>query len=458
MAWATVLLVSRRLFNTTSFRLAALCAVLFMAILAALLALNYFTTSHVLEEQLRARVGDDFNMFSGEAESEGTDAVLKEIDERIQKPISPGSYYFVATPDGHQLLGNLHDVPPVPDWQKLPVTNTDRDPHEKAHEVWGQGKVFPNGYFVFVGQDAFRVIMAQRGLVSSYLWSGLLAGLLALAAGIVLSRGFLHRIDAINDTSLAIMRGNLLERIPTRGTADEIDRLSGNLNRLFDSNQALLDSLRQVTVNIAHDLRTPLSRLRNRLERARNDGKTLKTLHANLEGAIAESDELLATFSALLRIAQIESGSRKKVFARVNLSELAERVFAIYHAVAEDEGKVLIASIAANVFCTGDAELLLQLCVNLVENAIRHTPTGTEICITVAAPAQLSVADNGPGIPAAEREKVLERFYRLDHSRSTPGSGLGLALIAAIANLHDAKIELLDNHPGLKTSLKLQPI
>ncbi|MEP6827151.1 MAG: HAMP domain-containing sensor histidine kinase [Aestuariivirga sp.] len=449
--------LSRRIFRTSSFRLAALCAALFAVILAVLLVLNLLATNHALEDQLRSRVREDFNSFSNEAENEGTDTVIKEIDERIVRPTTPGSYFYVADSSGKRLVGNLNDVPRVLGWQKLPGTMAGKPDHEPAHEIWGQGKIFSDGFFVFVGQDAFRVNMAEKTLIMSYVWSGVLAILAALAAGLLLSRGFLSRIDAINHTSQAIMQGNLKQRIASRGTSDEIDNLSDNLNRLFDSNQALLDSLRQVTVNIAHDLRTPLSRLRNRLDDLKHETSLPVKLRGRLDEAIAESDQLLATFSALLRIAQIESGSRKKVFAKVSLSELAEKVFAIYQAVAEDEDHKLIAEIKPNIVCLGDEELLLQLCVNLVENAIRHTPKGTNITLRVASPATLQVADNGPGIPMDQRDKVQERFYRLEQSRTTSGNGLGLALVAAIASLHDTKLVLEDNQPGLRASIDLQP-
>ncbi len=451
------MLLNRRLFRTSSFRLAALCALLFAVILAVLLGFNFRATNHALEDQLRSRVNEDFSTFAEEVDGESGDEVVKEFGERLARNPAPGSFFYLADAQGNKLAGNLATVAPLAGWQKLPATIAGKPERERAHEIWGEGKTLPNGLFIFVGQDAFRVTVAEKTLVMSYLWSGLIAGLAALAAGIVLSRGFLHRIDAINATSQAIMQGHLKQRIATRGTSDEIDNLSTNLNRLFDSNQALLDSLRQVTVNIAHDLRTPLSRLRNKLEEARNQAKLPARLRGQLDEAVSESDQLLSTFSALLRIAQIESGSRKKVFKTVNLSAIAEKVFAIYQAVVEDEGKTLKENIAKGVSCTGDPELILQLCVNLVENAIRHTPKGTDICIGVDASCRLTVSDNGPGIPEAERAKVVERFYRLDHSRTTAGSGLGLALVSAIATLHDTKLELEDNRPGLKAAIALQP-
>ena len=452
--WAIALFSNFRIFNTISFRLAALCALLFAACLGLLLTFNYYSTSAALEDQLRARIHDDFNTFSQESDSEGSDSVIKEITERVARPYDPGSYFYVAGPSGAKLVGNLSAMPPTLGWQKLPAGLA----KDKTREIWGQGKMFTGGYYIFVGQDASRVLSARQNLIYSYFWSGLLAAFLALVAGLVLSRSFLKRIDAINHTSIAIIKGNLKERIPLRGTSDEIDRLSGNLNNLFDNNQSLLESLKQVSSDIAHDLRTPLSRLRNRLEQARSSAKTIKALHGHIDEAIVDSDQLLSTFAALLRIAQIEAGTRKSAFAKVDLSDMAEKICGIYQAVAEDEGKILASEITVNIFCNGDKELLFQLGVNLIENAIRHTEPGTKITFAVLAPATLQVRDTGNGIPADQRVKVLERFHRLDHARSTPGSGLGLAMVAAIANLHHTSIGLEDNKPGLKASVKFQPV
>ena len=453
MAWVIALSFNLRIFNTISFRLAALCALLFAACLGLLLTFNYYSTSAALEDQLRARIRDDFNTFTQESDAEGADAVIKEIAERVARPYDVGSYFYVAGPSGAKVVGNMSAIQPILGWQKLPAGFA----KDKAKEIWGQGKRFTGGYFIFVGQDASRVLSARQNLIYSYLWSGLLAAFLALVAGLLLSRSFLKRIDAINHTSIAIMKGNLKERIPLRGTSDEIDRLSGNLNNLFDNNQSLLESLKQVSSDIAHDLRTPLSRLRNRLEQARGSAKTVRALHGHIDEAIQDSDQLLSTFAALLRIAQIEAGTRKSAFSKVDLSDMAEKICSIYQAVAEDEGKTLHCQITPNIFCQGDKELLFQMGVNLVENAIRHTDSGTQITFKVERPATLQVCDTGHGIPADQRIKVLERFHRLDHSRSTPGSGLGLAMVAAIANLHQTKIELEDNNPGLKALVKFQP-
>ncbi|MEO9168083.1 MAG: HAMP domain-containing sensor histidine kinase, partial [Aestuariivirga sp.] len=294
-----------------------------------------------------------------------------------------------------------------------------------------------------------------------FLWSASLATLMAVALGLFLSRRFLRRVDEINETSHAIIDGQLAKRIPLRGTHDEFDRLSANLNHLLDNNQNLLNSLREISTNIAHDLRSPLSRLLQRLEYAQQRAKTTKDFRQFNEESIVDAKQTLATFAALMRIAQVESGSSKSDFTRVNLSAVFERVANVYQAVAEDSGKSLETEITPNLYVRGDAELLLLLVVNLVENAIRHTPVGTKINLTLGRSTNeidAWISDTGPGIPQDMRQKVIERFQRLDQSRSTPGNGLGLALAAAIAKLHDTKIDFGENNPGLKAQFKLAAI
>jgi signal transduction histidine kinase len=449
-----------RLFHTASFRLGAFCTFIFALCFAVFLFFTYLTTSNVLEEQIRTRVRDELDAFVTEAITDGTQTVVTDINERLSRKAAIPAYYYVSDSKNKKIAGNLAAVDTKSTWQKFDIEQaSDVAPHlDEDHQIWGQGETLPDGSFIFVGQDAFRVLAAQKAIISSFVWSGGLAVLLALAAGLAISFSFLRRIDDINTTSLAIIDGRLKERIPLRGTSDEIDKLSANLNRMFDSNDALVESLKDVSTNIAHDLRTPLSRLRHRLEEAQTSSKTMKEFRQHIATALEESEQLLKTFAALLRIAQVEAGTRKSAFARVDLSELFHRVANVYQAVAEDEGKTLTSSITEHVTCTGDAELLLLLLVNLVENAIRHTPNGTKIHMHLESNSKHTTAvisDSGPGIPEQLRAKVLERLYRLDQSRSTPGSGLGLALAAAIAGLHETSLKLSNNNPGLKVSFTL---
>ena len=268
------------------------------------------------------------------------------------------------------------------------------------------------------------------------------------------------QIEAINTAASKLLEGNLRERIPVLDPAAELGRLAETLNHLFDHFQAILDSQKEASTNIAHDLRTPLNRLHQHLQTARRERPDSAAHENAIDAAIAESDQLQVTFSAVLRIAQIESGSRKAVFKQVDVTALFDRVATAYQAVAEDEGKELIVSVPQAVSHLGDTGLLMQMLANLVENAIRHTPPGTRIkvaCSNDGGHITASISDSGPGIPENERAKVFQRFYRLDVSRSTAGSGLGLTVVKAIADLHGIRITLADNKPGLRVVLDFPP-
>jgi signal transduction histidine kinase len=318
--------------------------------------------------------------------------------------------------------------------------------------VLGRGLYIGEGVYLFVGRDTGQIAATRMRILKAFAWIECASILLAGLGGIFFSVRFMRRIDAITRTCQSIMSGKFNDRIPMRGTGDELDRLSVAINNMLDRIATLLDNLRQVSSDVAHDLRTPLTHLRSRLEEARQKSATAGDYAQVVTRAIEDTDHILVIFSALLRISQIESGSRLAAFSPLSLTALLERIYEMYRPVAEDERHVLLHDIQKDVQIRGDAELLTQLFSNLVENAIRHTPSGTRILVILRASggaAVASVEDDGPGIPAAEHDKVFRRFYRLTSSRSTPGNGLGLALVAAIGNLHNAKIEICDRHPGL---------
>lgn len=453
-------MLNKRLFKTVSFQLTAFFGLIFALCFLALLFTTYWTTTAALRGQMQTEIRLQLDAMVAEAESEGVETIIQDINERSASTGSATAYYFLSNEAGKKLAGNLDGINTLDGWRESGLTNTAiatlDSQSDEDHQIWGQGVHLSDGSFLLVGQDAFRVLSVQEAIINSFAWSAGIAFLLATLAGIVVSRRFLRRIDDINDTSLAIIDGRLKERIPVRGTSDEIDRLSANLNRLFDSNQLLMESLKQVSANIAHDLRTPLSRLRQGLEEARSKAVSQNTYEAAIDSAISESDQLLATFAALLRIAQIESGSRKAGFKIVSLTNIFERVTNAYRAVAEDEGKELISTLEPGINFHGDGELLLQMVANLTENAIRHTPSATRIVLILTSSPQgiaASIADSGPGIPPEQREKVFEHFYRLETSRTTAGNGLGLSMVAAVATLHGIKISLQDNLPGLRVLL-----
>jgi len=282
---------------------------------------------------------------------------------------------------------------------------------------------------------------------------------LGILGGLGLSYDVHRRLNAMSGAAEAIINGDFARRIPMRGADDDLDRLADTFNRMLDRISALMESLRQVSNDVAHDLRTPLTRLRQRLESSRA-ARTGAERAAAVNGALEEVDAILETFAALLRIAQIEGGGRRAAFHRVELTALARAVVGDFAPAAEDAGQRLTLEAGEPISVAGDGELLTQMLVNLVENALRHSPAGTLIQIGLERQADgilCSISDNGPGIPKDEHEKVFRRFYRLDASRATPGSGLGLSLVAAIADLHGVTIALADNQPGLRIDLRFKP-
>ena len=292
--------------------------------------------------------------------------------------------------------------------------------------------------------------------MDAFLWS--LGAVLVLAAGggAVVGAAALRRVDGVNQVVAHITGGDLARRIPLRGTRDEFDVLSRYLNQMLDRIQALMEGMRQVTNDIAHDLRTPLGRLRQQLEATRHEATTIGDYRRRVEQAIEETDRILETFGALLRIAQIEAGARRARFVPLDLRETMEAVVDAYRPVAEEADHALLAMLQEGVQVQGDRELLMQLFANLIENSLQHTPCGTRIEVNLSrenGQPIASVRDYGPGIPDEARPKVLQRFFRLEASRSTPGSGLGLSLVAAIAELHGIEMQLRDARPGLAVRL-----
>lgn len=314
-----------------------------------------------------------------------------------------------------------------------------------------------DGVSLTVGLDVFGITEAQEAIVRAFGWAAGAGLFLALSGGLLLSHGFLRRVDEVNRATAAIIAGNLGERIRTDGSGDELDRLGRNLNTMLDRLQASMEGLKQVSNDIAHDLRTPLSRVKQRLQAAQEEASSVSEYRSAVDEALTQTDTALATFGALLRIAQIESHSRKTRFRRLDLSALLTRLLTIYAPVAEDLGKSLAAQAEPDLAVLGDEELLVQLFVNLIENALGHTPPGARVDLILRREGQeavVEVRDDGPGIPVEEREKVFRRFYRLDRSRTTAGSGLGMALVAAVASLHGVPVHLDDNGPGLVVRLR----
>jgi signal transduction histidine kinase len=315
----------------------------------------------------------------------------------------------------------------------------------------------PDGYHLLVGRNAGDLDAFTRKIEVALLLGVALMFVLAGLASVSVTRRTVGRIEAINATSRSIMQSGLGKRIPLRGTRDEWDQLAENLNSMLDRVEALMAEVKQVSDNVAHDLRTPLTRMRGRLEKAYNRPHNSDHDLALIGDTMADLDAVLRMFSSLTRISQIEAGDRTSAFRTVNLAEIASEVVELFDAAAEDKRVHLNAVVDRPVLVTGDRDLLFDAVANLVDNAIKYGGTAGRVAVEVAqndGSAVISVADDGPGIPTNERQNVFKRFYRLERNRRTPGNGLGLSLVAAVARLHGAGVEMMDNAPGLKFRIR----
>jgi signal transduction histidine kinase len=441
-----------RILRSATFRLALIYAALFVVSAGALFGTVFVIASAALQSDMQAVLRTEALQLAEIHRRSGLLGLAEQITRRMNFRTRGPIYYLLQGPTGQVVVGNLPGMPPVEGVIDFMRDTAADEPDTGRDRLTGFGLRLNDGSFLLVAQDASRLIDMQRAIVRAFIWAGGLTLLLAIGGGVLLGSNFVRRIDTIGRTSRAIMEGDLAARIPVRGTNDEIDQLVIGLNAMLDRIQQLLDGLRQVTSDIAHDLRTPLGRLRQRLEDAREHATNTAEYATATESAIAEADALLEIFSALLRIAQIEAGAQRSAFTEVDLSALMRSIAEAYAPSAEDSQHKLGAAIEDGVTLTGDRQLLAQMISNLVENALAHTPAGATVMLALRKAGtrlEIEVSDNGPGIPEAERDKVFDRFYRLDRSRTTAGSGLGLALVKAIAMLHGLSLRLEDRQPGL---------
>ena len=446
-----------RLVRTATFRLAAGFAALFSVSIIVVSSIVYVAMTRYSDQQIDLSISAEMTAVRDSVANASTAQVIKAINDRIAD-IEPDYFYYVLQDStGSMLAGNLRPVPSATGWADIPLDTTDADGVHERHTIRGLGIDLTPELHLFIGRDTHDLDELQQGIAGFFLAGAAATVLLALASGLVLSARFLRRVEAVNVAARHIMDGHLDERVPSRGKADEFDRLAENLNAMLDRIQQLMQGLHQVSSDIAHDLRTPLSHMRQRLELARLKADSVADYDAAVERAVADIDGILGVFAALLRIAQIESGARREGFASVDLSGVFDTIIDTYGPVADDAGHRLTGAVAPGLQVRGDRQLLTQMLANLVENTIRHTPPGTEITVSLApspgGPVG-KVCDTGPGIPEAAREKVFQRFFRLDASRMTPGSGLGLSLVAAVAQLHEIRVTLSDNRPGLAVTLE----
>jgi len=458
-----------QLWRTTTVRLTALFMLIFVIFAVGLLGLIFWQTSVQLQRQQTDAIDREAMALKRIDDDGGFRATILAVSRLASQP-GPGIYYL-ADPTGQMILGNVSDLPA--EVVAEPGTysfNYDRGQAISEGDNGGprQGNAvvrtekLASGLILVVGRD----VVERRGFTAIiFQWFVVGVGgilLFSVIAGGVTAVRVLRRIDTISSTSNKIMAGDLSERVPVTGRNDEFDGLATNLNLMLDRIETLMQGMKEVTDNVAHDLKTPLTRLRNKAESALRDSQDEGARREALETTIEESDKLIKTFNALLMIARAEAGTPSGALSDIDLSAVVADVAELYGPLAEDEGLALETDIAEDVKLHGNRELLGQALVNLIENALKYyEPAGGKAgLIKVSLKSEggrvrVIVADNGPGIPEADRGRVVERFVRLEKSRTEPGSGLGLSLVAAVARLHKGEFRIEDNAPGVRAVIDL---
>ncbi len=447
------------LVRTTSFRLAAIYLLLFTLSALALGASVYLSVRHEILADFDERIVEETDSLEGIFANEGR----KRLTEILEARGSSGGAltYGLQSPDGRQLEGNL-SAPvagaggPRAGWTELKEAEDNEAPEEKPEVLRALVTPLADGSILIVGDEQRRADTALRGILSAFAWAVGATIALGVAGGLWLSAQFLRRIDAMRLAAHGIMAGDWSRRIPLSPVNDDLSSLARTFNRLFDRIERLLLANKHVSADIAHDLRKPLAHVLRRLEEARLHDAPSDAIRNGLDGSIAEIEGVLETFDALLRIGQIEAGARRAAFKPVDLAEIARDVVEAFQPAADEGGRTLVARLDAPLPMPGDKELLTQLIANLLDNALRHTPQGVRIIVAgdqSTRSVRLTVEDNGPGVDPRDLPAIFQRFYRADAARNSPGSGLGLSLVAAIAELHGLDCSASDNHPGLKVTL-----
>jgi hypothetical protein len=437
--------------------------------LFAAFVLAYFSwnTRRLITEQITETVDTEIRGLTEQYGQGGIRRLVFAIDARSVRPGS--NLYLLTTAAGEGLAGNVGSLTAgtleSTGWAETAyrrLEDTDRGEHHALVRI----VQLPGGFRLLVGRDLEERERMQAIIFNAGRWSLAMLVVLGIAGAVFVTRRVLKRVDAMTETTQTIMRGDLSGRLPVAGTGDELDRLASNLNAMLERIEALMHGLKEVSDNIAHDLKTPLTRLRNRCEQALRTAQNELQYRAALETTIEESDALIRTFNALLMIARAESGQLPDAMTEFDAAEVVRGIGELYEPLAEEKGIALKIDAPPATMLRGNRELVSQALANLVDNAIKYTApsavtNGAQPEIVVKAAAGegdrilFTVSDAGPGIPEADRSRAVERFVRLEQSRSLPGSGLGLSLAQAIAHLHGGELKLEDNKPGLRSTISL---
>jgi signal transduction histidine kinase len=445
--------------TSSTFKLALIAIGTFGLIVSVIFSYVYLSTSSYVRSRSDRAIMTEYLSLHDAYQRSGRDGLVALIQQRVADKSFAENVYSLVDPSLTVLGGNVKAWPSTvtaaSGWTEFRA----REPFRSATNqplLRAKVETFPSGDRLLVGRDISDLDSFADNIKTAVISAAALIFALAGMASILVTRRTVGRIESINATSRAIMLSGLDKRIPLRGTNDEWDRVAENLNLMLDRIETLMGEVKQVSDNVAHDLRTPLTRMRGRLERAYHAERIGENDQLLISDTIADLDAVLRIFSSLSRIAQIETAARKGGFRSVNLTEIAGQVVELYDAAAEQDGTRLTIVGDPEVLVTGDRDLIFDAIANLVDNAIKHGRAGGQVVVAnenIDGKPVISIADDGSGIPADQYEHVFKRFYRLEHSRGTPGNGLGLSLVAAVARLHGARIEMLDNSPGLKLKL-----
>ncbi|RMF18580.1 MAG: sensor histidine kinase [Gammaproteobacteria bacterium] len=448
-----------RLLASSTFQLTLVYIVLFGASVMLLMGYLYWATIGFMSDQIDETVQAEIKGLAEQYRRQGVGGLISVINERVLRNPKGEALYLLVNRDGFPLAGNLEQWPSAVEdgegWISFYLTGATLDselPHiARARVINVQGH-----YQFLVGRDIYNLLAVRALIERSLVWGVGITLALAVLGGAFMSRSIRRRLEVINQATRRIRSGDLSSRIPRTHSGDEFDELVAHLNKMLDQLEQLMEGIRHVTHNIAHDLRTPLTRLRNRLEfLSRAD--LSPEVEIQIHEIIDEADQLLNTFNALLRISRIESGGYVTQLECIDLSQLLADCGELYDALAAEKNQTLVLDIQQGICAMADRDLLFQAVVNLLDNAIKYSPEGSSIGLQLRGykHAIISVWDQGAGIPESERDKVTERFYRIDKDRSTPGNGLGLSMVKAVVELHGGQLELTDNAPGLRVNIIL---
>jgi len=450
-------------FRTQAFRIIAIYLGIFAISTLTLVGFVYWNTALVLDRQNDETIEAEITGLVEQYQRQGLPGLTDVIIGRSVR--GEQGLYLLANNDRRVIAGNLDAWPQVqPADNGLVEFAYERRIGSAPELRRARGRIFTltQGFYLLVARDVHERRELEALFTTMLLWGSGLMIVLGLAGGVVISRNFLARLDVINRTSRQIMRGDLSQRVPVSRAGDEFDVLSGHLNRMLDRIERLLHGMREVSDNVAHDLRSPLNRLRNRLEMAAMNQPADSETARDIDAAVQETDRLIATFNSLLLIAEAEAGSVRESLEPFSLGDVIEGIGELYGPLADEKSlDFKVSKPLSSPAIRGNRNLISQAVANLVDNAIKYTPPGGAVAVGLEQSAdgpQLVVSDSGPGIPAEERLRVTERFVRLESSRHSPGTGLGLSLVAAVARLHDAELVLEDNRPGLRAVLRFKGV